>query len=280
MNPAAEPGSAEPVETTPAAPGRESPGEKQWSRSRWLTWVMLIFAAHVGLVFAFGARKPVPPRPATNVPMLALARDAGEWLALNDPTLFAVPHPRDFNPVLRVKTSAFILPSFRWTEPPAWLALAAGSLGTVFGEFMETNRFAGLELQLKPPLTLSAPVLPIEPVLPQASMLQIADGLAQRPLLTPMDLPSWPYADVISPSCVQVLVNAAGEVVSATLLPPDNRSEAASRYDAADQYALAMVRTARFMPAPRLTIGRLIFHWHTVPPPATNAPASTNEPGP
>jgi hypothetical protein len=92
-----------------------------------------------------------------------------------------------------------------------------------------------------------------------------------------MNLPSWPYADVIAPSCVQVLVNAAGEVVSTTLLPLDNRSEAASRYDAADQRALDLARTARFAPAPRLTIGRLIFNWHTVPPPATNAPASTNE---
>jgi hypothetical protein len=274
---AAESGPGATAGTTRAAPERETPGEKRWTRSRWLTLVVLVFAAHVGLVFAFGARKPIVPRPAARGPTLELTGDPGEWLALNDPTLFAVPHPRDFASVLRVQTSAFRQPSFRRTEPPGWLSLSAGTLGAVFTEFMQTNRFAGLALQLKPPLTLSAPALPIEPVLPQASTLQFADGLAQRPLLTPMNLPSWPYADVIAPSCVQVLVNAAGEVVSTTLLPLDNRSEAASRYDAADQRALDLARTARFAPAPRLTIGRLIFNWHTVPPPATNAPASTNE---
>jgi hypothetical protein len=270
MNPATESGPDQPPGVTLAAPGRETSGEQRWTRSRWLTLVTLIFAAHVGLVFAFGARKPIVPRPVTEAPTLALTGDTGEWLALNDPTLFAVPHPRDVTSVLRVQTSAAQPPSFRWTEPPGWLSLSGEALGAVFSEFMETNRFAGLELQLKPPVTFSTPVMPIEPVLPQASSLQIADGLAQRQLLTSMNLPSWPYADVIAPSRVQVLVNAAGEVVSTTLLPPDNALEAASRYDVADQRALDLARAARFAPAPRLTLGRLIFNWHTVPVATTN----------
>jgi hypothetical protein len=277
MNPAAESSPAQSAGTTPAAPEREASSERRRTRSRWLTLIVLIFGAHVGLLFAFGARKPIEPRPATKIPTLALAGDAGEWLALNDPTLFVVPHPRDCASVLRVQPSAFTPPSFRWTEPSGCLSPSVEALGAVFGEFMQTNHFAGLELQLKPPVTLSTPAQPIEPVLPQASTLQVADGLAQRPLLTPLALPSWPWADVISPSRVQVLVNAAGEVVSTALLPPDNRSEAASRYDPADQRALDLARTARFTPAPRLTLGRLIFHWHTVPLPATNAPPIDNE---
>jgi hypothetical protein len=56
-------------------------------------------------------------------------------------------------------------------------------------------------------------------------------------------------------------------VISAILLPSDNSLEASSHYDAADQRALELARTARFAPAPRLTIGQLIFTWHTVPPP-------------
>ena len=61
------------------------------------------------------------------------------------------------------------------------------------------------------------------------------------------------------PSQVQVLVNAAGEVVSAVLLPADNSWEATGRYAAADQRAWTLARTARFTPGPRLTMGRLIF---------------------
>ena len=80
--------------------------------------------------------------------------------------------------------------------------------------------------------------------------------------------------DVIAPSKVQVLVDEAGAVVSAVLLPPDNRAGAAAQYDPADQRALELARAARFAPSSRLTVGQMIFNWRTVPPPATNAPAS------
>jgi hypothetical protein len=58
------------------------------------------------------------------------------------------------------------------------------------------------------------------------------------------------------------------------LLPPDSGFAPADQYDQADQRALELARAMRFIPSPRLTIGRMIFNWHTVPPPATNAPAN------
>jgi hypothetical protein len=140
---------------------------------------------------------------------------------------------------------------------------------------MQTNQVAGFAPPLKPPVRLSTPALPIEPALAQVSTMRVAGDLTQRRLLSPMDLPSWPYADVIAPSKVQLLVNEAGDVVSAVLLPSDNNLEALSHYDVADQRALELARAARFAPAPRLTIGQMIFTWHTVPPPATNSPVSS-----
>ena len=256
----------------------ELPGDVTWTRSRWLTVVVLVFAAHVGLLFAFGTRQPIVPRRPTKVPALQLAGDAGEILALTDPTLFALPHPMEFASAFRLQTSALQPPSFRWTEPSGWLPLSSNVLGAVFDEFMQTNRFAGFKLQLKPPLEFSAPVAPTEPALAPASILRIEGDLAQRRLLNPVLVPSLPYPDVIAPSQVQVLVDAAGNVVSAVVLPADNPQESASRYDGADRRALELARTARFAPGSRLTLGRLTFNWHTVPPPATNAPAISNEP--
>ena len=62
--------------------------------------IALVFAAHVGLLFMFGARKQIVPRPVTDAPTLKLAGGSDELLekllALNDPTLFALPHPGDF----------------------------------------------------------------------------------------------------------------------------------------------------------------------------------------
>jgi hypothetical protein len=87
-------------------------------------------------------------------------------------------------------------------------------------------------------------------------------------------------------SVVRALVNAAGEVVSVILLRPGGGAMDASQRDA-DQLALDLAKTLRFEPVPRdgadpalnpavgLSWGRIIFEWHTVPPPATNAPATT-----
>jgi hypothetical protein len=71
---------------------------------------------------------------------------------------------------------------------------------------------------------------------------------------------------------VQVVVDAAGNVVSAVLLPANNPLEAAGHFDDADRRALDLARTARFAPAPNLTVGRMIFNWHTVPITSTNEP--------
>jgi hypothetical protein len=235
-----------------------------------LTLVALVFAAHVLLLFAFGGRKQIVPRAVTNVPTLNLADNSSEWLALNDPTLFALPHQKDFASAIWLPVPTNEPPSFRWTESPRWLPLSTDELGLAFNQFMQTNRFAGFELQLKSPVKLSASGLPVESALAQTSTLQIQDDLAQRRLLDPINLPSWPYANVIAPSKVQILVDAAGNVVSAVLLPPDSGFTAADQYDQADQRALELARAARFAPSSRLTVGRMIFNWQTVPMTNTN----------
>jgi hypothetical protein len=251
-----------------------APAEPQtWSRQRWLTLAALVFAAHVAFIFAFGAKKQILPRAVKNVPQLQLADSASELITLGNPTLFALPNAKDFASAVWLKAHINAPADFRWTEAPRWLP-APENLGATFNRFMQTNQFAAFQLDFKPPPKSSAPVSPVESALAQTSTLQIAGDLAQRRLLNHLDLPSWPYANVIAPSRIQVLVNAAGNVVSTVLLPPDNGFTAADYYDAADQRALELARTARFAPAPRVTFGQLIFNWHTIPPLATNAPAS------
>jgi hypothetical protein len=248
-----------------------------WSRTKWLTLITLIFAAHVALIFLFSSRKPIVPRPVTNVPALELANDSGGLPALDNPALFALPNPQGFASAVWRKIPAVQPPSFRWTEAPRWLPLSADELGAAFGQFMRTNLFAVSPLDFKPVPELSAPVLPVEPALAQNSTLQIKGGLAQRRLLNlnEISLPSLPYDDVIAPSVVRVLVDAAGNVVSAVVLPPANSLEATGQYIVADQRALELARRLRFAPAARLMFGEIIFNWHTVPPAATNMPAAS-----
>ena len=254
-----------------AGPG---PHSQPWSSGRWLVLITLVCAVHIALLFMFGARKHSVPRAAADVPTLRLAESSDELLALNDPTLFALPHAGDFGTAMWSQAPVVKPPSFRWTEAPRWLPLSADGLMNVFNQFMRTSRVAGFTLQLKPPVRLSTPTQSITPALAQVSTMRVEGDLTERALLTPMDLPSWPYPDVIAPSQVQVLVDETGHVISAVVLPSDNSLEALSHYDAADKRALELARTARFARAPRLTLGQMIFTWHSVPPSATNAPAA------
>ncbi len=253
----------------------EPRGDGRWTLRRWLMLIALVFVAHVVLIFIFGAKKTTAPDaaiPHVGVPQLNLADKTSELIALDDPTLFALPHGNDFAASDVLKANQ---PSFRWIGPSGELASpAAENLGAVFSRFMETNQFAGFQPDFKPEPELSEPNLPsgMLAMLPQSSTLRVTGELAQRRLRGGIDLPARPAYDVIAPSRVQVLVDAAGNVVSAVLLPSDNAMEAAGRAAAGDTNALRMARALRFTPASRATLGELIFNWLTVPLSATNAP--------
>jgi TonB family protein len=246
---------------------------RPWSRGRWWTLIALVFAAHVGLIFALGDRKPLAPRPPALAPVLRLATGPNELLALTDPTLFALPHPAGFaGAVWRWRPEVTVQP-FRWTEPPRPLRLSAEKLGDRFAQFMQTNRLARFEPALAPaPETGPAVVPAFSPAALAPSTVRLGDGLAGRRWLNPPRLGAWPAPDLLTNCVVSVLVRPDGGVTSAKLLPPGSGSAEA------DQFALAAARTARFTPLTRgaaePAVGTLIFEWQTLP--MTNAPA----PGP
>jgi TonB family protein len=247
----------------PPAPGLAGPQREGWPRQRWLALIAFVFAAHVVLIFALGQKKAIVPRAATNVPVLTLADDSDELLALNNPALFALPNPKDFASAFWSQLPKVPQPSFRFTEAPRWLPLPAENLGATFQQFMRTNSFAGLPLDFKPEPKFSEPVLPVESAFAQNSSMQIEGELAQRRLLNKINLPSLPDNDILEPSVVQAPVDAAGNVFSVVLLE-------SSGLDAADQRALEIAKTLRFAPAANLTIGQLVFHWRTIPVTTTN----------
>ena len=253
----------------------EPRGKGRWTLQRWLMLITLVFVAHVVLIYIFGAKKTAAPAatiPHGGVPQLTLANNSSKLIALDDPTLFALPHGNDFAASDVLSSNQ---PSFRWAGPDGELASpAVENLGAVFSRFMQTNQFAGFQTDLKPAPELSAPGLPAGMVsaLPQSSTLRINGDLAQRRLHGEIALPSLPWNGVAAPSRVQALVDAAGDVVSAVLLPSDNALEAAGRADVGDEKALQIARSLRFSPSSRATFGELIFNWLTVPLSATNAP--------
>jgi hypothetical protein len=226
----------------------------------------------------------------------------GDWLALNNPTLFALPDNNGFAASMWTELAPLTVHQRNWTEEPHWLnpsnSLQMAGLFAPFNRFAKTNRFAHVHFEFSAPPEVAAPATPTQPPIAQQSTLRIEGALAGRPLLTPIKLPSWQDSDIDAPTIVQVLVNAAGDVVSAALLPqevlPQGNSWEPPSTDnhRADQWAVEMARSLRFAPLPpgkgsqivpvygqaaqnaaalsHLAVGQLIFDWQTTSQTVTN----------
>lgn len=238
-----------------------------WTRKRWWTLVLLVFAAQVGFILAFGDRQPIQRRPVSPVTVLSLAQSESELLALNDPALFALPSLHGVAGQAWLKTPVIAFSPFRWTEAPRLLPLQPDHLGHAFGRFMQTNSFTRLVFESKPE---PAALLPVSLALTDPpltnSTLRLTGDLANRRWLNPPALRSWSGTDLLTNTVVQALVNPDGHVFSATLLVPVGTG---TNDQNAAEYALQIVRGARFAPdrsAARPMLGTLIFEWHTEPP--------------
>jgi hypothetical protein len=247
---------------------------RRWSRQRWWFLVAIVLITHIGFIFAFGDRKPLATRRPTPSTQLRLASPADELIALNDPTLFALPHRRSFAQSAWLKIPEISSPSYRWSEPPRLLALPVEQLGESFARFMQTNTFSEFVFQTKPaPMPMVAKLPGSAALAATNSNVRTSRELVNRRWLNQPALRVWPAADLLTNSVAQIVVRNDGAVFSAKILPPGSGSIEA------DQFALDAAQSARFTPErandDRLTVGALVFEWVTVPLPATNAPNPT-----
>lgn len=235
---------------------------------RWFTLTVLAFATYVAFAIAAGSREKIAPREIKNIPALKVSSAANELIALGDPTLFALPHQHDFSILAWSKMPQTEQPSFRWSEPPRYLPLAEDQLGIMLHNFLLTNLVSGIQLEFKPSPVFSKPAVNIQPAVSQNSSLQIMGELARRKLVSPLVVPTLPHEDIIASTKIQVLVDAGGMVVS--IVPLES-----SGWDVADERALELSRNAKFAPASGVTVGQLIFNWHTIPASNTNSTAES-----
>jgi hypothetical protein len=165
--------------------------------------------------------------------------------------------------------------SFVWSEPPSWLPLPTEELGASFRQLMRTNEPDPLLVLSRPELGISLPEVSSANDFPQHSILRLTGELAHRHLLKRIELPSVAWPEILTNSRVQLVVGPDGRPFSPTLFYPGSGSPSA------DSNALWQATMARFEPlgnsdAPttRLsgwTWGQMIFEWHTLPMPSTNA---------
>jgi len=255
---------------------------RPWSPGRRWGVVALIFGAQLVLIFWLGETTPIRPRAPAPALTFTLAESApAALLALNDPTLFALPHRQSLEGRASLGNSPPEFPSFQWPEPTNSLGLAVDRVGATFNQFIETNAFDSLRLPAGPEPDFPLPAPSSELTTAAQSALRLEGDLARRRLVTPLPLRSWPSPEILGDSVVRIAVDAEGTPVSPTLLSSSGAGDA-------DQEALKLARAARFEPlrldpadtdrdsAADLSWGRMIFRWHTIAQPRTNAPSANH----
>lgn len=249
------------------------PQDKPWSAARWFVLIALVFGLHIGLIYSLGSRKPVERRLVKNQPAIRLDVRREEVRQLDDPTLFATPHPQGFAANTWLKIPQMTFASFRWTEPPRLFVLPVQRLGETF---LHRATPPSLPFAAKSilPTAQATTLQPIESFSVNASESQVYvnTGLRERKILnTPINLPAWSAAEPLTNTVVRVWVDSRGKAFSPSLQRPGSGSKEA------DQLALKVAQESRFTPdrsqGNKLIDGTLIFEWLTIT--KTNTPATT-----
>jgi hypothetical protein len=257
---------------------RLEPGN--WMLRRWLLVVVLIAVLQTGLIFWLGARTLGRGRRNNSGPRVYLPADQQAELAEgSNPTLFVLATRHGFSGPAWLAVSGIQNTLPDWSEPARPLDRPIREFGETLRRFVANNLSTPLEVAAKTEPQLDAVELYLVPDLaPAQSTLTLEGQLADRPLFSKFKLKSWPADDILTNSIVLAGVDRNGRVFSAVLL-------AKSRSKDADESALNLAKSFQFQPLrgsdparpgaspSALAWGRLVFHWQTVPLPATNGAA-------
>jgi len=245
-----------------------------WTRRRFLGVAAILFVLQAALIVVFGSkgiRNASATTFSTQFRALLTPMNEDELRRLffaTDPTVFSWPSSHGFSGRAWMDAPPVEFQAASQLEPPRWLPLDTINLGSGFiaanrALFSAPFSVARLTVPGVEPLPV---FLPVENVSTQ-SVFQIEGPLKARLLNAPAALLSWPSAQLLTNTVVQVAVNASGDVLAARV---ESRCGSAD----ADEDALSKARALRFRPAAGagMTWARAIFQWQTTAP-ATAAKA-------
>lgn len=258
---------------------------ERWPGRRWIALVAIVFLCHVLLLF-LASEGGVPkrrPEPSPTPIRLVDRADSRitELLNLHDPALFAFCHPHNFSGTAWFKQRTIQYRMTNVTEPARGLALQPVGLGGNFSTYVAREMARPVHISQKAPPVV-APIS-VAPATDFASRLVMEGAVQKRTPVTPVTLPVQVHDNVLSNSVVRVIVDEAGQTISAVLL-------AGCGLPRADDMALQIAKAIRYhrvtqqplegappslVGSGRWDMGNLIFDWATVPPPSTNAPSAT-----
>ncbi|MFT4590404.1 MAG: hypothetical protein ACI8QF_004535 [Limisphaerales bacterium] len=251
----------------------------EWSRTRWIFTIGVVFLAHLGFLFAFAAPPVKPPlaqKDGLQITLLIDAKSNERWLdstRYDDPTILALGHRGGFSGSAWFGAEEVSVEALRWSGEPSFMRPAIETLG---GSFLATagapSKSDALSSERRMPafVTRSASTNPISSV----SRVKYSPELDRLGIVQAPPAPRIESNESLRDSLVEIDVDRAGRVYSCRMsnerrTPPRATSE---RQLKADRMALDYARKVRFQPQPRksgslhsqsldLTWGRLRFQW-------------------
>lgn len=254
------------------------PGGWSWTRLGWV--VMTILGIHVVLLFVLSRRSDQFPQ--QGLPDRHFAPLVWDNSPTQDHLASLLPDPVVFARVVSGGFSGSLWVNDAWGDsskiappPPVFRTSVRGD--SILRPRLDLRLAGSDDRGAGAPARIE---LPPRPQLPSAqslffgqSTLRLREGLTGWRLIEDGAFPVWTNAQLLTPTVVQVTVDARGGVLSATL-------ELGSGLAEADQDALKRARQLRFLPPPNQALtngphwGRLEFVWHTVPPGQGASPAA------
>jgi len=266
---------------TPAASEKESGADlPRRGTSRLKLWlaIALVFAAQVALTFWLGNPPPVKHFQPPIVPMVYTADDQSrDLIAINDPTLFLLPHRDNFSGDAWLKMEPRKFTPTNWTEPARPLELPKEQLGAAFVAFMQSNRPPRFQSRIEVGLeTAAATSLPLSPI-DVPSRMFVEGDLAKLRLLTSLQLPPQTNSDLLTNTVIRVVVDAQGYPFSSVIWERSGKDEAdamaLTNFARAVRFSPPEAEALRAVPTNKMVSGQLVFEWQTLPPAPTNAPS-------
>lgn len=245
--------------------------------------VCLVFGLQIVVLFWLGSPPPIKQVDPTAAPKFSLVTNRwGELLALQDPTLFVLPHQNNFSGVAWLKIPPHDFQPSSPSEPKLPLPLSPQQLGVTFTAFMQTNPAPSIQMDLAAGsgfIDQLGPDFPPLHSLVLASTLRVEGDLAKRRLVAPLQLPAQSSPDVLKNTEVQVFVDALGNTFSPVIVQSSGNGDVdaavLTNFAKNARFEPLKANTPGTSPSETMTFGKLIFEWQTVPPAQTNTPTSS-----
>ncbi len=245
-----------------------------WTRRQWMRVIGIILAVQLVLVFAFSQRSLPAPRSDESLTTVKLAPEMNALQAVAslggvpDPTLFALMNRQGFSARTWMDFTFFQHSLNDWQEPVRWLAPDATRFGQDFSRSVQSVEINRPLIEDKPAPRADTPEV-FADISMHRSTVELSAELQARTLVSALVLPPQTHNDILTNSIVQVVVNPAGNVLSARLVRGSGSKKAdQAAVEIASHARFELVRppeSARLNPLSAMNVGDLIFRWHTLP---------------